>query len=528
MTASVSETRQAIDEALKSTGYSCKTVSWDDVSRGTVGGSLSCWGSNITDTRLNAKDGTQLFTVRSDNWNEKLGHVDSDSVALLVGNCDDGRGLRNVTLGEFLNNPLVNGATYTGLEVGTKLSCSERDSKVSIRFQTVFLPVDESGRMQFAPEAYNYETRSDDDPRNLVCLATTQGLSVQADGAGSKRLFLHKRDDSGSVGEYWLEAEQSRHSVGGEQRETKKEREDALARGKATSEVIGIKAMGKRFNVLMTIQIPLEQAKKEEMMHLFMACALSAQSLEDEEEDEEAFDLFNGSVPLSDGASTFGAQNKSLKFVFDSDGGVRKGLLKTRMRGFSRAARVSHGDYHGPYGGISVTAPKRNTAEHVTVTCVLYNTVAGGVPSPEDCKAAVEDMEKLYAACSDSGRLADSKFDFMKSELKVSDMSKIFGKLTEQPPPKAPQNFMSPPPPDGYRLVQSKVEEMQCKDVIVGEDVLMLKLLTLGALKDSETKQLLTKKFDTLKSVVAQQNTKESKKLFVELKQLILGAFENS
>ncbi len=223
-------------------------------------------------------------------------------------------------------------------------------------------------------------------------------------------------------------------------------------------------------------------------------------------------------------------------------GGVRKGRRQLAVKaargcgvavedrsekGVSRAARVSRGDYHGPYREISVNAPKRNTAEHVTVTCVFYNTVKGGVPSPEDCKAAVEDMEKLYAACSETGRLADSKFYFMKSQLKVADMPKIIGKLADEPPSK-PQNFMPPAPHDGHQLVRSKVEEMHCKDAIIGEDVLMLKLLTLVALKDSETKQLLTKKFDNLKSVDVERNKQESKNMFVELKQLILGALENS
>ncbi len=110
---------------------------------------------------------------------------------------------------------------------------------------------------------YNCATKSDDNSRSLICLATTQELSVQADGAGSKRLFLHKCGDNGGVGKYWLEEEQSCQRVGGEQLETKEEREDALARGKTTSEAIGIKAMGKRFNVLMTIQIPLEQSRKK-------------------------------------------------------------------------------------------------------------------------------------------------------------------------------------------------------------------------------------------------------------------------
>lgn len=252
----IEATRSAIDSALSSagSGYSCKTVSWDDVSRGNVNGSLSCWGENITDTYLKAKDGTSLFTVRSDNWNEKLGVLRAGDVALLLGNCEGGK-LRNVTLQDFLEDPHKTGGAYTGLQEGVQLADMKADSKVSIRFQTVFLPVEEGddgrGRIEFAAEAYNYQTRSNDNPRNLVLLATTQGLSVQADGQGAKRLLLHAKEKE-TVQEYWLEAESSNHKVGGDQKETKEERDDAIARGKATSEIIGIKAMGTRFNVLVS------------------------------------------------------------------------------------------------------------------------------------------------------------------------------------------------------------------------------------------------------------------------------------
>ena len=58
---------------------------------------------------------------------------------------------------------------------------------------------------------------------------------------------------------YWLQAEPSEHKVGGAQKETVEEKADALARGKATASVIGVKAMGTRFNVLMTIQVDSEQ-----------------------------------------------------------------------------------------------------------------------------------------------------------------------------------------------------------------------------------------------------------------------------
>merc|ERR1719506_670416 len=106
--ANVSETMRAINEACKQkggayAGYSCKAVSWDDASRGTVGGSLSCWGSNITDTRLWEKTGKRLFTVRSDNWNEKLGKISSSEVALLAPeNAEHGSALRPITLRKFL------------------------------------------------------------------------------------------------------------------------------------------------------------------------------------------------------------------------------------------------------------------------------------------------------------------------------------------------------------------------------------------------------------------------------------------
>merc|ERR1711904_270899 len=85
--------------------------------------------------------------------------------------------------------------------------------------------------------------------------------AVQQDGCGAKRLFHHAVDEKGTIHRYWLEAERSRHKVGGPQVETDEERANAAARGKATASVIGVRAMGTRFNVLMNIQVTLAQAK---------------------------------------------------------------------------------------------------------------------------------------------------------------------------------------------------------------------------------------------------------------------------
>ena len=207
------------------------------------------------------RNGTNLFTVRSDNWNEKLGVVGADEIAVVAG--VGGRGpVQPRTLQSVLQGLGAFGG-YAGLEAGTNLFDSSLDTKCSIRFQTTFIPVNSGegpGTLEFATEAYNYNTMDDSDPRNLVLLCTSQGLAVQQDGRGAKKLFHHAVDDQGQIHRYWLEAEESRHKVGGEQRETEEERLAAQARGKATSSVIGIRAMGQRFNVLMTIQVPLQQS----------------------------------------------------------------------------------------------------------------------------------------------------------------------------------------------------------------------------------------------------------------------------
>ena len=83
--------------------------------------------------------------------------------------------------------------------------------------------------------------------------------------------------------------------------------------------------------------------------------------------------------------------------------------------GSASAARVSLGSEAGIYHGLNRGhAPTRDASQHVTVTVTLYNAVEGGVPAADDVARAVDDLESLYAACSTSGRLADSAFDFMK------------------------------------------------------------------------------------------------------------------
>lgn len=473
----VDQTIKAINEACVKKGgvykdYSCKTVSWDDVKRGNVGGNLSCWGANITDTYLTAKDGRRLFTVRSDNWNEKLGVVSTSDVAIVQGNQNPQSNipdstssnfltrlftknrrdandtqkiketkpeLKPITLKTFLENAKQYGS-YAGLKT-ENLNNEILDKKCSIRFQTTFLPVADNDKatLEFATEAYNYNTTSDSDPRNLILLCTTQGIALQQDGRGKKKIFHHAVDSESKIHRYWLEAERSKHKVGGEQKESKEEREDAIVRGKATSSVIGIKAMGTRFNVLMTIQIPLAQKKKPkdtrgELLCSMMACDdLMDMSFGFEDECCEYPSTKACSANLSLQSMSF-SKNASKKISYGGSRSLRKRKKGITIRtGKANAARVSRGKEVDTWSGLTQENPNRNETEHITITIVSYFTIAGGVPSEDDVVAAIDDMESLYASCTAKGNLADSTFDFMKDELTVKDSNEIKEKILTQP-----------------------------------------------------------------------------------------------
>jgi len=313
---------------------------------------------------------------------------------------------------------------YAGLPAGSDLSHVDLDKKISIRFQTTFLPVgeEELASMEFCSEAYNYNTMSDTDPRNLILLCTTQGLAVQQDGHGAQKLFHHAVDEAGKIHRYWLEAERSRHKVGGPQVETEEERTMAAARGKATSSVIGVRAMGTRFNVLMNIQVPLEQVprpmRSKAKTYKEKKCKKSKKSngmALDMEDDSDGYESL--SACSLDEASRSRSRRRS----------------PAPKVGSACAARVSRGSEFDTWKGLTAKTPKRNPSEHITCTVVIYNAVSGGVPSNADVIAAIDDLEQLYAACSAKGHLADQQFDFMKKELTVKDANDIADKISTQP-----------------------------------------------------------------------------------------------
>jgi len=219
-------TMQAIDKVCRQRGapyseYSCKTISWEDA--GCRGGCAEGDMLNSTDVRLVAKSGCPLYTLRCSNSVERIGRVSAKDLSLRT----QQGGV--VNLHDLLKQPAMF-CPGVGEDISA-LNDELLDDAVAVRFQTAFLPIDfersaqpaasRPGATEFCVEHVNRETRRDDAPRNLLLLASSQGVSLQQDGAGAQRLLLHAWDGSAAeVGRYWLEATPTKHRVGEQQRES--------------------------------------------------------------------------------------------------------------------------------------------------------------------------------------------------------------------------------------------------------------------------------------------------------------------
>jgi len=511
------EIKDAINNACRENGgpyanYSCKSVSWDDCCRGYDDGSLSSVGDNITDTFLCAKDSRVLYTIRSDNWNEKLGLVSADDIAMMARQSNSER-LSNVSLSQFLEK---------FDEYGEHTRCSTNnlrketlDTRCSIRFQTTFLPVSDDEEFEFTPVSFNYNTENEHDPKNLVLMATAQGVSIGADTGTHQRHYHHEiqrvKTESKPCGDYlgmgseqfnihrhWFKAEETEHAVGKDQKQVESLRRSPRLADKSTKKTtncvaqrLGPKCMGERFNTIMTIQVPLktQETKREEAIDEYKEWQAQYDA---EIEAEVAASVHRNDglifpikvltltgktinlvghrqdpvthvkyqirktegIPIDQQRLIFSQKQLSdhhklgdynvqsdstlyLVLRLRGGGGFDTCAMETKLllqndifamefkppvvEGVSSAAKVARGSKCDVIQR-TLGAPTRDPNQHITVTVVLYNAVRGGVPSKADVMAAIDEMERLYKACSSAGHLADGKFKFLTTKLQSTGL----------------------------------------------------------------------------------------------------------
>jgi len=317
-----------------------------------------------------------------------------------------------------------------------------------------------------------------------------------------------------------MKAEASRHKVGTEQKDTTEEREDALARGSATSESFGIKAMGERFNALMTIQVPLlQKVLQNEPADTPMLLAASASDPDSGlERNGQKKPRKRARIPRIVPATDLMFQSLvSHRTQFARRPSNSIAVIRPPPRphtppkvGTASAARLSRGDFVENVNPLTLDGDAvRHPDEHVTVTVVLYHAVKDGVPSAEDALAAVDELERMYSSCNTSGKLAEAKFNSLK-----------FGVVDPLPTAGLPGPSNAIDSSKSIDIVMSKMNEFATAQ---NEKFMEMKLVTLGAINDEAAKETIEMKLDTIKSQLDEGKSIEEAAID-ELKLLVKGS----
>lgn len=341
--------------------YMAGTVAWNDGARGVSAGALTAFGSNITDARIEAQDGGFVPFVRPNNLDELLGVTTADEVHLVD---NDGSSL---TLDDVLvPEKLMQRARYMGY---TSIDIPRKSKRpVVLRFQHAFVGLDATGHRSVVPTHYSYQTSSRDDPKNLILLATSQGITVQCDDAGQNKLFAHSTDASGATVNKWFDVTATQAAVG-----------HAASSAGTTTKELGVKGMGARENCFVLINIPCKQQNR-----------IVCRGWQAEEGGEPRYrslaadDVVCRSARVSYGATAGATTRNEIALVVDDD------------------------------------AP-------IVLTVMCYNTVDNPVKNrmvslPKDSiRLAVEDMTRCLALCKHSCKL--SELACMLHKLTTKDMA---------------------------------------------------------------------------------------------------------
>lgn len=366
-----------------------KAVSWEDCTRGlNADGSLSCLGPNIADVRLKQQDGSPVYVLRPDNWNELVAFVTAKQVAVVVGQESPAaeKKMESITLERYLTN-VASYAPYADAPADTNLHAPALDDKVSLRIQGVFVAEDS----HITANVYSYGTRSASDPQNALLYCTTQGASLQTPGSGGTDLFLLTAMPDGKTRASWLKTATSEFAVGAQQTETAETIAKATAAGHAVAMKIGIEALGDACNTVVLVQVPLKQQSTVRDRDGYKGAACTSLS----------------GFSFSDGASLSLGDYSNESYTFQAVPG--RCLRRASQEASCKAARVSMGATHTEdWKPIKHSNWERHPDQHITVTITRYWTVPKGcVPSQADALAAVQEIKTLYSKLANVGRLAD-------------------------------------------------------------------------------------------------------------------------
>ena len=327
-------------------------LTWEDTGRFKG----SCVGPNISDMtiQVSQRDGdaqriTCMPVIRFPNFSDKTADIAMDEVFLRVGN-ERGRPLRRVSLRDYLrdlrahlNKPSSWGGRETSL-------LAPREQEVLVSAQACFLPVPASGKAEFNPVLFNYQSYAGA-PAVLAIVATREGTSATIidntrDGFGAgaawgQRLFFNQDGERASF--------------------TGTRMTEFVAAGGDANDKVDSKEAAAGLNCVMLIQVPLVQPERARRSDLLCAAA-----------------------PMEMDAMT---RSKCAE-VCDIDEAV-----------------IGHGEVEGPFTEIDGLAIKRDPRFPIRITVQFYKATSNGVVSASEMKAIAAQINAVYADAKAVGSL---------------------------------------------------------------------------------------------------------------------------
>jgi hypothetical protein len=229
-------------------------VTWEDTGRAQG----SALGPNISDLTLQVRrrdpsgrfESSIMPVIRPPNFTDRTGDVPSDRFFVRIGN-EQGQNLRSVPLTDVLKN-LKGFAARPDSILGDGNVFAARDTHFLVSAQAVFLPIPKSGKAQFNPVLFNYQS-APGSPAVLTILVTRQGTSMQ--------VIENKPDEATAAGwgqELYFDNKGQRAALTAERKSDVVQRIEAQGGPKTEDDKT---ALQKGADVLFLVQIPLKHAQ---------------------------------------------------------------------------------------------------------------------------------------------------------------------------------------------------------------------------------------------------------------------------
>jgi hypothetical protein len=370
-------------------GLNVLNVLWEDTGR-FEGSSV---GPNISDVTLQLREPVDpegkrfrqrlLPVLRHPNFSDKTADVAAEKLWVKVGNQSAGAQLVSVPLSEVLKNLREYVSNPESIKGSGDFS-APRDSHMLVSAQHVFVPIPQTGKIEFTPVIFNYQS-SRRSPAVLTLLVTRQGTSVVAiENDGNDAITDW---DSGMSGQQlFFNHKGQKTTLTAERRSDVKARIEA---GLATAQDEG--ALEEGADMMLIVQVPLKvRAPRNDWGYGTlgaMGTGAGGGGL--------GIGGLGGGMPSpakSSAAPMAEMKTKDLGGAGMGDAGGGRGRHSDVEQ-----AILGHGDDLGDFNEGHGLKMERDPRFPVRVTVQFYKATSNGVVSDDDLVAAKRQIDRVYA-----------------------------------------------------------------------------------------------------------------------------------